>query len=133
MTQLIVPAKSWAVLAITAVLDVLAMITSEQLATWFQLGTLLGICAVAFLNQINASKSLKVAAKTAEVTDKIHTLSNSSMQAQLRIVWLQAKRIAEMTKAKVDIDIASEAEKAYLDHQAKQAVVDSGDTGHTGN
>lgn len=124
MTHLLVPAKTTVVLGIAAALDFLAIITSDQIATWFQIGTLLGIAAVAFMNRLDARKSLAITTKTAQVTDQIHTLSNSAMSAQLRIVWLQARRIADMTKEKVDIDIATEAERAYNEHQAKQAKVD---------
>jgi len=79
-----------------------------------QLGTLFGIAYVAFKNR-----------QSAMVVKEIHTLSNSAMAAQLRIVWLQAKRISELTKAQPDLDIANEAERVYLDHQAKQSLVDS--------
>lgn len=132
MTHFIIPAKTYVALGVTAVFDLLAMITSEQMATWFQIGTLLGIAAVAFMNRIDARKSLVITTKTAEVTEAIHALSNSAMLAQLRIVWLQAKRISEMTKQQVDMDIAAEAEKAYLEHEKKQSAIDAGKTGHVG-
>lgn len=86
-----------------------------------QLGTLAGIAYVAFKNQ-----------QSAKVVKEIHTLSNSNMAAQLRIVWLQAKRIADLTKTAPDLDIAKEAERIYLDHVAKQALIDSGKSGTPG-
>ena len=122
MTHHILITKSDAILATTGLLNFVAMLTSEQISTWFQFGTMLGIVVIAFMNRMD-SRILK---QTADTTDKIHTLSNSSMGAQLRIVMLQAKRIAEMTKAQPDLDIAGEAERAYQQHQEKQAVVDAG-------
>jgi len=135
MIHFIAHSKIPIVLSVTGLLDFLAMITTEQVSTWFQLGTLLGIAVVGFLNRLDARKVLALAAdtarmtaKTSDTTDKIHALSNSSMAAQLRIVWLQANRIAEMTKSKADVDIASEAKLAYDEHQKKQAMVDADTT-----
>jgi len=116
MTHHIFITKTGVTIAATGLLNLGAMIAREDISTYLQFGTMLGLIYLGF-----------VSAKTAKTTNQIHVLSNSNMEAQLRIVMLQAKRISEMTKAKPDIDIANEAERAYEEHKAKQAVVDSGE------
>jgi len=88
--------------------------TTEQITS---LGTVLGIVAVAIMNRIDAKKAAKIASN-------IHTLVNSNMGVQLRVNWLQARRIADMTKLPSDIELANEAERLYNQHQLKQAQID---------
>ena len=110
---------------------------SEQLKAWSELGTVVGLFVVAIMARIDAYKAsrqrkevLDVTKSTAETTDAIHVLSNSNMEAQLRVVWLQAKQIADLMRQSglpsVHADeVAREAERAYNEHKAKQAIVDS--------
>jgi len=82
------------------------------------IGTIAGIVAVAIMNRLDARKAHKIAGD-------IHTLVNSQMGVQLRVNWLQARRIADMTKLPSDIELAIEAEKLYNAHVIRQAKVDS--------
>ena len=63
--------------------------------------------------------------KTITVVEKIHTLVNSNMGGQLRVNMLQARRIAELTKLPSDVELATESERLYNEHMAKQKIVDS--------
>ena len=109
-----------------------------------KLGTAAGIVIIAVMNRIDAYKAKKqrdaalavakdtqqVAKETAETTGAIHVLSNSNMEAQLRVVWLQAKQIADLIRqtgnpSAIADEVAKEAERAYNEHQAKQALVDN--------
>jgi hypothetical protein len=54
----------------------------------------------------------------------IHTLVNSGMSEQKRINMLLAKRVAKMTGDPLDLKVAEDAERIYMEHEAKQAVVD---------
>jgi len=111
---------------------------AEQLKTWSELGTVAGIFAVAIMARIDAYRAgkqrkevLDVTKSTAETTDAIHVLSNSNMEAQLRVVWLQAKQIADLVRktgqpSAIADEVAKEAERAYNEHRAKQLTVDSG-------
>jgi hypothetical protein len=121
-----------AALAGIAGTNLMAMVTTEHISSAFQFGTMLGIVLLAFMQRMDARKALALAIatkattdQTRDTTDKIHVLSNSAMEAQLRIVWLQAKRIADMTKKKADRDVATEAEKLYNEHVLKQKAVDA--------
>ena len=89
MTHHIFITKTGVTIAATGLLNLGAMIAREDISTYLQFGTMLGLIYLGF-----------VSAKTAKTTNQIHVLSNSNMEAQLRIVMLQAKRISEMTKAK---------------------------------
>lgn len=64
-------------------------------------------------------------AKLAKVGNAIHTLVNSNMQAQLKISWIALKRLADETRNPTDIQAAEMAEKLYLEHEAKQTIVDN--------
>jgi hypothetical protein len=54
----------------------------------------------------------------------IHTLVNSGMSEQKRINMLLAKRVAKMTGDALDLKVADDAERIYMEHEAKQSVVD---------
>lgn len=111
--------------------------SAEQLKTWTELGTVIGVFAVAIMARVDAYRASKqrkevlaVTKSTAETTDAIHVLSNSNMEAQLRVVWLQAKQIADLLKqsgqpSTIAEEVAKEAERAYNEHRAKQAAVDN--------
>jgi hypothetical protein len=60
----------------------------------------------------------------AEQTDKVHTLVNSNMGAQLTLTAKALRRVAELTGDAVDHAIADEAEKLARDHAVKQNKVD---------
>jgi len=77
-----------------------------------QVGTLLAVAATAFMNRWHAQK-------TEKITGQIHTLVNSNMEVQLRVNWLQARRIADLTKLPSDISLADEAEKLYNQHKVR--------------
>ncbi len=79
-----------------------------------QCGTLLAVAVAGFMNRWYAKKATKV-------SDKIHMLVNSNMEVQLRVNWLQARRIADMTKLPSDIALAEEAEKLYNRHKIKDS------------
>jgi len=105
-----------------------ALITPETASAWTGLGTVLGIVAVAFMNAWNARTANKNAQKaqtdrtTAQVTsDQIHVLVNGNMGVQLRLNMVQARRIADLTHSPADVHLAEEAERLFLDHEAKQA------------
>jgi hypothetical protein len=61
----------------------------------------------------------------AEVTGKIHVLTNSNMAAQLKISSVALKRVAELTKHPDDVAAFQLADKLLREHEGKQAVVDS--------
>jgi len=59
------------------------------------------------------------------VTNDTHTLVNSKMGVQLKITYLTAMRIAQLTKSPDDVAAAEIAKLAYDEHVEKQALVDS--------
>lgn len=61
----------------------------------------------------------------AKVTSATHTLVNSNMSAQLKISSVALHRVAELTNHPDDIKAAKFAEEAYMEHEAKQKIVDS--------
>ena len=79
-----------------------------------------------------AKEQSKRDAASALVQADIHTLVNSNMGAVLKVNMLQAKRIAELSKAagldsaSGDALIAEEAERLWKEHQKKQTAVDLG-------
>lgn len=66
----------------------------------------------------------KTLRKIARVTEQTHILVNSNMGIQLRINAVATRRLSLMTGAADDIEAANLAERLYLEHQTKQAVVD---------
>jgi hypothetical protein len=92
--------------------------TTEQIQAFTGFGTMIGLIIVGIMNRLDARKA-------ATIAGNIHTLVNSNMGVQLRVNWLQARRIADMTKLPSDIQLADEAEKLYNDHIFKQASIDS--------
>ena len=58
------------------------------------------------------------------VANDTHTLVNSKMGVQLKITYLTAMRIAQLTKSPDDIAAADVAKLAYEEHVEKQAIVD---------
>ena len=90
---------------------------------------------IKFSSDKNATEAKKVAElaaleakKAAEIGEKIHTLVNSNMGAQLNISRVALRKVAELTTDPVAkamaIAMADEAERAYMEHQIKQAIVD---------
>jgi len=63
--------------------------------------------------------------KIARVSESTHILVNSNMGIQLRINAVATRRLALMTGEKDDTEAANLAERLYLEHQTKQAIVDS--------
>ena len=69
----------------------------------------------------------KTTGENTKTTDKIHTLVNSAMGAQLRVAALALRRIASATDSTTEDKVAAEvAENAYREHEMKQKVVDEG-------
>ncbi len=91
---------------------------AAQINAYSNIGLCFGIVLVGFLSKLDAYKATKV-------RNKIHTLVNGNLQAQLRIIWLQADRIADITKEKTDRIIADEAKSIYENHKRKQEEIDS--------
>ena len=94
------------------------------------------IFALGFLQQWNASRARKerkqnaVEAKqeskqNSVVIEKVHALVNSQMGATLNVARLATKRTAEVTGHPSDIAVAEEADRAYQEHQKKQATADA--------
>ncbi len=72
------------------------------------------------------AKAAEMATEAAKVAKDTHTLVNSNMGLQLRAYATMARRLASLPGATdVDRDVAYAAEKAVVDHEAKQAVVDA--------
>jgi len=70
----------------------------------------------------------KADAKTdaiADVTDKIHTLTNHAMEIVLDDLATSKRHIATLTGKKEDMEAAREAENALNIHKGKQAEVDT--------
>lgn len=67
-------------------------------------------------------QKLEAIAKTGEA---VHVLVNSNMSAALKTCAVAMRRVADITKAKGDIDAANLAEELSRDHEAKQSIVDT--------
>jgi hypothetical protein len=65
-------------------------------------------------------------AHTDEKLDDIHTLVNSNFGVQLKISAIALRRLAGLTKDADDIAAAATADKALVEHERKQRIVDSG-------
>jgi hypothetical protein len=103
--------------------------------TWLQVGQSIGLCLIGMF----AAWSTWRQNKTGSTVDKIHTLSNSAMGAQLTLNVefaqanaVQAHRIAEITKGEGDMaaaiaaDVKVESQKKLLnEHLVAQARVDA--------
>jgi hypothetical protein len=75
--------------------------------------------------QDNRMSELTMLAKDTFIQgDKIHTLVNSNMGAQLQVSMAALKRIADLTNDPSDRLIAENAEKLFHEHEDKQATVD---------
>lgn len=99
------------------------------------MGTAAAIAFIAFMSVWNNRQNKK----TADVVDKVHTLSNSAMGAQLKLNVefaeanaVQAHRISEITKEDGDAAAAAAADVRvksqqflYQEHLTQQAKVDS--------
>jgi predicted DNA-binding protein YlxM (UPF0122 family) len=59
------------------------------------------------------------------VLDATHGLVNSNYGVQLKLVMLALKRLSLITQLPEDIEAAAVAERAYQEHEAKQAAVDA--------
>jgi hypothetical protein len=57
--------------------------------------------------------------------EKTHTLVNSNMGVQLKLNAVLSRRLADMTKAPLDISVADQAERLLREHEGKQASVDA--------
>ena len=110
----------------------LMILTQAQVESY---GTLVGIFAVAVLQQWNAYQSRKHAkdvanklelvnvAKARKVED-IHELVNSGMTEQLRLNMVMARRIADATNLPEDLQIADNAAEKWEAHRkANSALV----------
>lgn len=62
---------------------------------------------------------------TQQTVQAVHTLVNSATGVQLKLNAVMARRLASLTKLAPDDIAATEAERLYDEHQAKQAIVDS--------
>lgn len=71
---------------------------------------------------VKTEAKLEVMGKVAAET---HVLVNGNMSAQLELNASVTRRLAALTKEPADEEIATKAEKAYRDHEAKQAKVDA--------
>lgn len=69
-----------------------------------------------------------------DTVDKVHVLVNSSMSVQLKVSAVALRRVASYSRASGDANAddddraAALAESAYHDHEAKQQIVDRGQT-----
>ena len=63
--------------------------------------------------------------KLAVIADVTHKLSNNHMSIQLELAASALRRVANLTKAKEDEDLALRAEEKYRMHERNQAIVDS--------
>jgi hypothetical protein len=80
---------------------------------------------ITFMQQYNARKAKKERKANLAVVEKVHTLVNSQMGSTLNVARLATKRTAEVTGHPSDVAVAQEAERAYQEHQKKQAEVDA--------
>ena len=98
--------------------------TPQDVQGWASLGTLLGIMYMGFMQYLNSQKQRDFADRQNAVSDKIHTLVNSRMGAQLRFSMVLATRLASITNLPEDLAVAKEAQRLYEEHEIKQSIVD---------
>jgi hypothetical protein len=75
---------------------------------------------------VKIQETANVAANTAEVTAKIHTLVNSQFGEQLKINVVSAQALYDTTNNPVHLALLTEAKRRLKDHEEKQETVDSG-------
>lgn len=85
---------------------------------------LIGTVAGAILALLTLIFTMRNARQVAAV----HTLVNSNMGVQLKLTALALRNVARLTKNEADVRAADDADKLVVDHDAKQALVDSGKT-----
>ncbi len=133
-----------ALLGVMAVTGVVVVLQPAQAVPIIGFGTLI---AAALLQLLQGSKAaIKVdqvatalriqddkVSTLATVTKATHTLVNSNYGASLLATLLALKHVARLTVDPADRAVAEaavdEAERLYMDHQRKQALVDSGAAG----
>lgn len=67
-----------------------------------------------------------------ETGDVTHALVNSSFVINLRVASVALRRVADLTKDQADQRAAEVAEKAYREHEERQAVIESTPPGPPG-
>lgn len=118
MTHL-VQIKTSVVLAVAASANV--VIAAVERVNWGALGTGLAVAFIAFMQVWQQAQAKRREGKL----NQVHQLVNSNFGAQLRITYLQAQRIANLTKDPQDAAVATEAHRLWEEHVAKQAKVDA--------
>ena len=93
-------------------------LSTQEVKDW---GLLCGIFLVAVVQQFTISKAKETAKEGTAKLDSIHTLVNSNMGKQLRLVSVMARRIADMTKNPTDIEAAATADSEYNAYLVRQA------------
>ena len=68
----------------------------------------------------------------AETNQAVHTLVNSAMGEQKKLLAVTARSLADRTHSESDQQIADMAEKELAQHVAKQSIVDSHGEGYKG-
>lgn len=92
---------------------------------WGGLGTGLGILFVAFMQVYMAWQARRMAVKQDAKLEVVHTLVNSGMGEQLRIGMVSARTLANLQPSSENNEMAAQAEKKYLVHEASQAKADA--------
>lgn len=91
--------------------------TPEDVRGWESLGTLLGIVVMGFMQYVRDRKQHIV-------TEKIHTLVNSNMGVQLKMVMELSEFKAVTLKTEAAEEAARVAKAKYEDHEKRQEIVD---------
>jgi len=87
-----------------------------------QIGTALALVVIAFLQVWNNRKQQA----TAKTVDDVHTLVNSQMGAQKKLLYDVSAAKAAITHSPLDQHAADIALLEWQAHEAKQKIVDSG-------
>ncbi len=78
----------------------------------------LGQFASIILNWVKANRGEAKQDETLKVVNQVHTIANGSMGVVLAELAAMSRRVAELTGERVDLAIASEAEKKRDSHMA---------------
>jgi hypothetical protein len=103
-----------------------AVVTSSQTAgvsdlVWQAL--IAGVVTV-ILAIFNAMTQIKLSQIQKTGVDT-HILVNKNYGIQLNLTKIALRRVADITKDAIDVAAADEADRLYIEHMARQAIVDS--------
>lgn len=62
--------------------------------------------------------------KNAKVTEDVHALVNSNFGVQLKVNEVLARRVADLTQNKADVEAADLAARLHREHMEKQSEID---------